>query len=255
MNKYTSKGFRKFFKDRSPYELSVFDDRIRNYNKEVPKEVMALANKDSRIKAGLPVSGIQTDYINPTIIEERELHISQMDVFSRLMMDRQIYFGNEVNSETCSITIAQLLYLDSVSNEDITMYICSPGGSVIDGFGLIDTMGMIKSNIVTVGTGMAASMGSLLISSGTRGKRKALENSWVMLHQLSSGVKGKFRDIITEAEFCKRLTERLYKHLSQRTGQPYDKIVDACENGDKWLSAEEAKDFGLIDEVIYTAWD
>jgi ATP-dependent Clp protease protease subunit len=135
------------------------------------------------------------------------------------------------------------------------MYINSPGGNVIDGFGLIDTMGMIKSNIVTIGTGMAASMGSLLISSGTRGKRKALQNTWVMLHQLSSGFSGKFRDIIVEAEFCKKLTDKLYNHLAQRTGRTYDEIKAACENGDNWLSAEEARNFGLIDEVIYPNWD
>lgn len=221
------KDFRNFYKDRNPYGMTAFDDMIK----------------------------YQNNYINPSIIEEREMHITQLDVFSRLMMDRQIYFGNEVSSDTCNITIAQLLYLDSVSNEDIMMYINSPGGSVIDGLGLIDTIGMIKSNVSTIGTGMAASMGSLLIASGTRGKRKALANSWVMLHQLSSGIKGKFKDILVEAEFCKRLTEKLYNHLSQRTGQPYDKIVEACENGDNWLCAEQAKDFGLIDEVIYPKWD
>ena len=226
MKENTLKDFRNFYKDRNPYRMTAFDDITK-----------------------------RTGYINPQVVEEREMHAVTMDVFSRLIMERQIYFGEDVNPDTCSVTIAQLLYLDSISNDDIMMYICSPGGSVIDGFGLIDTMGMIKSDISTIGTGMAASMGSLLISSGTRGKRKALQNSWVMLHQLSSGVKGKFRDIITEAEFCKRLTERLYNHLSQRTGQAYDKIVEACENGDKWFSAEEAKAFGLIDEVIYPKWD
>ena len=220
------KDFRKFYRGLHPYGMTAFDGITKRQG-----------------------------YINPSIIEEREMHAVTMDVFSRLIMERQIYFGEEVSPDTCNITIAQLLYLDSISNEDITMYINSPGGSVIDGFGLIDTMGMIKSDISTIGTGMAASMGSLLISSGARGKRKALENSWIMLHQLSSGVKGKFKDIIVEAEFCKRLTEKLYNHLAQRTGQPYDKIVEACENGDKWFSAEEAKDFGLIDEVIKTSWD
>lgn len=223
----TIKDFRNFYKDRNPYGMTAFDDTIK----------------------------YQNNYINPSIIEEREMHITQLDVFSRLMMDRQIYFGNDVNSDTCNITIAQLLYLDSVSNEDITLYCNTSGGSVIDGLGLIDTIGMIKSDVSTIGTGMAASMGSLLIASGTRGKRKALANSWVMLHQLSSGIKGKFKDILVEAEFCKRLTEKLYNHLSQRTGQPYDKIVEACENGDNWLSSIEAKDFGLIDEVIYPKWD
>ena len=220
------KDFRKFYQSRNPHRTSDLDKYV-----------------------------MRGGYINPTIIEEREMHITQMDVFSRLMMERQVYFGNDVDDVTCNITIAQLLYLDSISNEDITMYINSPGGNVIDGFGLIDTMGMIKSNIVTIGTGMAASMGSLLISSGTRGKRKALQNTWVMLHQLSSGFSGKFRDIIVEAEFCKKLTDKLYNHLAQRTGKTYNEIKEACENGDNWLSAEEAKDFGLIDEVIYPTWD
>lgn len=235
MNKITErmdkilKDFRTFYKDRNPGGMTAFDDVVSN-----PRN----------------------NYINPSIIEERELHITQLDVFSRLMMDRQIYFGNDVNSDTCNITIAQLLYLDSVSNEDIVVYVNCRGGSVVDGLGLIDTMGMIKSDIVTIGTGMAASMGSLIISSGARGKRKALSNSWVMLHQLSSGFSGRFKDILIEAEFCKRLTEKLYNHLAQRTGQPYDKIVEACElKGDNWFDASSAKDFGLIDEVIYPKWD
>lgn len=220
--------FRRFYQSRNPYKMTAFDDITKKYS-------------DS--------------YINPSIIEEREMHVTQLDVFSRLMMDRQIYFGHEVSQDTCNITIAQLLYLDSVSNDDIQVYVNCQGGSVIDGLGLIDTIGMIKSEVSTIGTGMAASMGSLLIASGTRGKRKALQNTWVMVHQLSSGVKGKFKDILVEAEFCKRLTEKIYTHLSQRTGQPYDVIKEACENGDKWFSAEEAKDFGLIDEVIVPKWD
>lgn len=221
------KDFRKFYQSRNPYKMTAFDD--------------IMEAKDS--------------YINPSIIEEREMHVTQLDVFSRLMMDRQIYFGHEVNQDTCNITIAQLLYLDSVGHDDITMYLCSPGGLVVDGFGLVDTMGMIKSDINTIGTGMAASMGSLLIASGTRGKRKALKDTWVMLHQLSSGFSGKFRDILIEAEFCKKLTDMLYNHLAQRTGQPYDVIKEACEHGDNWLSADESKAFGLIDEVIVPKWD
>lgn len=227
MEKKISEEFREFLKFHNPSLLPVFD---------------------SQMKAG-------ASYINPTVIEEREMHVTQMDVFSRLMMERQIYFGHAVNQDTCNITIAQLLFLDSVSHDAITMYINSPGGSVIDGFGLVDTMGTIKSDISTVNMGMAASMGSLLISSGTRGLRKAMPNSWVMLHQLSSGINGKFKDILVEAEFCKRLTDRLYNHLAQRTGRTYAEIQEACENGDKWFSAEEAKDFGLIDEVIVSTWD
>ena len=235
------KDFRKFYQSRYPQKMSAFDDIISKQGNEVPEFLEKYKN-----------------YINPQIIEEREMHATTMDVFSRLMMDRQIYFGHEVTPETCNIVIAQLLYLKSVSSEPIVMYLNSPGGSVVDGFGLIDTMGMLitdKIDITTIGTGMAASMGSLLISSGTRGQRKALENTWVMLHELSSGFKGKFSDIVKEAEFCKRLTTKLYNHLAQRTGKTYDEIKEACENGDNWLSAEEAKDFGLIDEVIYPSWD
>jgi len=197
------------------------------------------------------------NYLNPTIIEERELHISQMDVFSRLMMERIIYFGNEVSSETCSVTIAQLLYLDSVSNEDIKLVINTGGGEVVAGFGLLDTIGMIKSDVSTVNVGMAASMGSLLLASGSRGKRQALENSWVMIHELSNSQgRAKMTDIRVEAAFCERLTERLYKFLAQRCGRTYDEIKEKAEgHGDTWLDPYQAKDFGLIDEVIVPKWD
>ena len=220
--------FRKFYKDLNPGGLSTLDGYAKYHN-----------------------------YVNPTIIEEREMHIAQLDVFSRLIMERIIYFGNEVNSDTCSITVAQLLYLDSVSNEEIKLFLSSPGGSVIDGFGLLDTIGMIKSDVSTINVGMAASMGSLLLAAGTRGKRKALENSWVMIHELSNTLgRAKMTDIRVEAAFCERLTEKLYKFLAQRCGKTYDEIVAKAEgHGDSWLSAEEAKDFGLIDEVIYPKWD
>ncbi len=221
--------FRKFYKSMNPYGLTALDDIAKSHQ----------------------------NYLNPTIIEERELHVSQLDVFSRLMMERIIYFGNEVSSETCSVTIAQLLYLDSVSNEEIRLMINTPGGEVVAGFGLLDTIGMIKSDVSTTNVGMAASMGSLLLAAGTRGKRKALENSWIMVHELSNSQgRAKMTDIRVEAAFCERLTEKLYKFLAQRCGRTYDEIVAKAEgHGDSWLDPTQAKDFGLIDEVIYPKWD
>lgn len=188
-------------------------------------------------------------YISPSIIEEREMHVAQMDVFSRLMMERTMFFGTDFNSDSCNIAIGQLLYLASVSDEDIKMYINSPGGVVYDGYGLLDTMAFIKPDVATVCTGLAASMGSLLLMCGTRGKRSALPLSRVMVHQPLGGARGQATDILIEAEEIKKLRDEIYGLISQRTKQPLDKIAADCER-DHWLTAQEALEYGIIDHIV-----
>lgn len=195
------------------------------------------------------------DYINPTITEERELHVAQMDVFSRLMMDRIIYFGMEVNSDSSNIVVAQLLYLDSCApGEDIRIFINSPGGSIYDGYGILDTMASLKSDVATNCTGLAASFGAMILSCGKRGKRTALPHSRIMIHQPSGGVKGKATDIAIEYKEIMALKRELAEILAQRSGQPVEKVMEDMEN-DNWMTAVEAKDYGLIDSVIDIKWD
>lgn len=193
--------------------------------------------------------------INPTITEERELHVAQMDVFSRLMMDRIIYFGMEVNSDSSNIVVAQLLYLDSCDpGRDISIYVNSPGGSVYDGYGILDTMASLKSDIATNCTGLAASFGAMILSCGTRGKRSALPHSRIMIHQPSGGVHGKATDIEIEYKEIQKLKNELAEILAQRTKQDFAKVLADMEN-DNWMTAQEAKDYGLIDSVIDVKWD
>lgn len=195
------------------------------------------------------------DYMNPTITEERELHVAQMDVFSRLMMDRIIFFGMEVNSDSANIVVSQLLYLDSCDpGRDIRIYINSPGGSIYDGYGILDTMASIKSDVATNCTGLAASFGAMILSCGTRGKRTALPHSRIMIHQPSGGVKGKATDIEIEYREITALKKELAEILAQRTGQPFEKVLADMEN-DNWMTALEAKDYGLIDSVVDVKWD
>lgn len=189
-------------------------------------------------------------FMNPYILEERQLNVAQMDVFSRLMMDRIIFFGTEFTPETCNTVNAQLLFLDSVdSGKDISIYINSPGGSVYDGLAVIDTIEMISSPVSTICTGMAASMGAMLLVSGEKGKRMALPHSRVMIHQPLGGCHGQASDIEIEAAEIKKIKEELYQILSTGTGQPLEKIwKDADRN--YWMTAEEAKDYGMIDKVL-----
>ena len=194
------------------------------------------------------------DYQNPSILEERELNVTQMDVFSRMMADRTIFFGSEVNAETANIVVAQLLYLESCGDEDITMYVNSPGGSVYDGYGILDTMAFIKPDVATVVTGMAASMGAMIQMCGTRGKRSILPHARVMIHQPRGGCKGQATEIELEAREIIKLRDELYNIISQRTGQPFEKISVDCER-DHWLTAQEAKDYGLVDKIVEINWD
>lgn len=207
---------------------------------------------------GIGVSGSSLDkyskyingYINPTILEERKLNVTQMDVFSRLMMERIIFLGTGIDSDVANIVNAQLLYLSSLSDEDITLNINSPGGEVYSGMAIIDTMNFVTNDIQTVCMGMAASMGAVILSSGTKGKRGALTHSRVMIHQPLGGAKGQASDILIEAEQIKLVKDELCKMLADNSGQSFEKVIEDCDR-DHWLTAKEALDYGLID-IIHT---
>jgi ATP-dependent Clp protease protease subunit len=192
----------------------------------------------------------QAGYLNPYILEERQLNVTQLDVFSRLMMDRIIFLGTEVNDYTANVLQAQLLYLDSVdSGKDISIYINSPGGSVSAGLGIYDTMQFINSDVQTICTGMAASMAAVLLVSGTEGKRSALPHSRVMIHQPMGGAQGQASDIEITAREIQKLKKELYTIISDHSKQPFDKVW-ADSDRDYWMTAQEAKEYGMIDEVL-----
>ena len=190
------------------------------------------------------------NYVSPTIIEERNLNVATMDVFSRLMMDRIIFLGAPIYDEAANIIQAQLLFLESVdADKDIQLYINSPGGSVSAGLGIYDTMQLISCDVATICTGMAASMGAVLLTAGAAGKRSALPHSRVMIHQPLGGVQGQASDIeITAREIAKTKRE-LYEILSAHSGVAIEKIEEDADR-DYWLTAAEAKEYGLIDAVL-----
>ena len=188
-------------------------------------------------------------YISPSILEERQLNVTQMDVFSRLMMDRIIFLGTEVNDYTANVIQAQLLYLDSVdSDRDISIYLNTPGGSVYAGLGIYDTMQFVRSRVATICTGMAASMGAVLLVAGEKGMRAALPHSRVMIHQPLGGIQGQASDIEITAREILKLKDELYQIISDHSGQTMEKIrLDA--DRDYWMTAEEALQYGMIDKV------
>ena len=192
----------------------------------------------------------QAQYLNPYILEERQLNVTQMDVFSRLMMDRIIFLGTEINDYTANTIQAQLLYLDSTDpGKDISIYINSPGGSVTAGLGIYDTMQFISSDVATICTGMAASMGAVLLFAGQEGKRSALPHSRVMIHQPLGGVQGQASDIEIEAKEIQKFKKELYTIISNHSHTPYEKVwTDSDRN--YWMTAEEAKEYGMIDAVL-----
>ena len=199
------------------------------------------------------VSASSAGYINPSIIEERQLNIAQMDVFSRLMMDRIIFLGTEVNDYTANVIQAQLLYLDtSDPGKDVSIYINSPGGSVYAGLGIYDTMQYISSDVATICTGIAASMAAVLLVAGEKGKRFALRHSRVMIHQPMGGAQGQASDIEIAAREIKKLKQELYTIISDHSGQPFEK-VERDSDRDYWMTAEEAKEYGMIDQVLVKA--
>lgn len=215
------KDFRSFYRSQNPFGMTTFD---------------SITSRGGGI--------------NPYILEERQLNVTQLDVFSRLMIDRIIFFGTDVNEDTANISVAQLLYLDNAEpGKDITMYINSPGGSVYAGYGIIDTMDFIQSDVRTVCTGMAASMGAMLLMCGEKGKRSALPHSRVMIHQPLGGINGQASDIEITAREILKLKDELYDIIATRSGQSIDKIRQDADR-DCWMTAEEAKLYGLIDEVV-----
>ena len=188
-------------------------------------------------------------YISPSILEERQLNVTQMDVFSRLMMDRIIFLGTEVNDYTANVIQAQLLYLDSVDSErDISIYLNTPGGSVYAGLGIYDTMQFIQSRVATICTGMAASMGAVLLVAGEKGMRAALPHSRVMIHQPLGGIQGQASDIEITAREILKLKDELYQIISDHSGQTVEKIRQDADR-DYWRTAEEALQYGMIDKV------
>ena len=213
--------FRKFAIDKANVSPSVVDDVI----KKTENSIM------------------------PFILEERTMNVTQMDVFSRLLFDRIIYFSGAVDSESCNTVIAQLLYLSSTDNRDINLYINSPGGSVIDGLGVIDTINFIPCDVTTTCVGMAASMGAVLLSCGTKGKRLVLPHSRVMIHQVSSGMSGVSKDLEIELEQTLRCKKDLYNILSEKTGKTYEQIEKDCDRN-FWLIGQEAVEYGIADKVL-----
>ena len=192
----------------------------------------------------------QAQYINPYILEERQLNVTQMDVFSRLMMERIIFLGTEIVDYTANTLQAQLLYLDSTDPEkDISIYINSPGGSVTAGLGIYDTMQFISSDVATICTGMAASMADVLLTAGTEGKRQALTHSRVMIHQPLGGVQGQAYDIEIEAKEIQKFKKELYTIISEHSHTPYDKVWQDSDRN-YWMTAQEAKDYGMIDTIL-----
>ena len=189
-------------------------------------------------------------YINPTILEERRLNVASMDVFSRLMMDRIIFLGVPIDDDVANIVTAQLLFLASNdSSSDISLYLNTPGGHVSSGLAIYDTMQLIEPDVATICTGMAASMGSVLLSAGAAGKRSALPHSRVMIHQPLGGAQGQASDILIAAQEIEKIKKELYSIISEHSGQPLEKIY-ADGDRDFWMNAKEALEYGMVDEIL-----
>lgn len=223
MSKNLFNDFRKFYKSRNKFGMTSFDDRFGK--------------------------GI-TDYMNPYIIKEADKDQTQLDIFSELMSKRQIFFGTEVNSDTANIVVSQLLYLDSIEEKDITMYVNSPGGECYSGCSILDCMDFIGSDVATVCTGFAASFGAMILLNGTAGKRSALKRSTVMIHQPLGGASGQATEIEITCKEIMRLRKVLYDTIVDRTGKTMKEVEEACDR-DNYMSAQEALEFGLIDQIIY----
>ncbi|HPR33003.1 MAG TPA: ATP-dependent Clp endopeptidase proteolytic subunit ClpP [Prolixibacteraceae bacterium] len=196
------------------------------------------------------ITSVYGSYISPTIIEERQLNIATMDVFSRLMMDRIIFLGVPIDDYVANIIQAQLLYLDSTDpGKDINIYFNTPGGSVHAGLGIYDTMQFISSPVATICTGMAASMGAVLLTAGTKGKRSALTHSRIMIHQPMGGAQGPASDIEITVKEIVKLKKELYEIIANHSGNPFEK-VEKDSDRDYWMTAQEAVEYGMIDQVL-----
>jgi len=217
-----------------------------------PKDFKKYATKHLGINSIVldQYTSISNNYISPTIIEERQLNVASMDVFSRLMMDRIIFLGLPIDDYVANIIQAQLLYLESADpSKDISIYLNSPGGSVYAGLGIYDTMQYISPDIATICTGMAASMGAILLCAGTNGKRSALKHSRIMIHQPMGGAQGQASDIEITAREILKLRKELYTIIADHSGNTYKK-VEKDSDRDYWMTADEAKSYGMIDEVL-----
>jgi len=217
-----------------------------------PKDFKKYATKHLGINSIVldQYTSISNNYISPTIIEERQLNVASMDVFSRLMMDRIIFLGLPIDDYVANIIQAQLLYLESADpSKDISIYLNSPGGSVYAGLGIYDTMQYISPDIATICTGMAASMGAVLLCAGTKGKRSALKHSRIMIHQPMGGAQGQASDIEITAREILKLRKELYSIIAEHSGNTFKK-VEKDSDRDFWMTAGEAKEYGMIDEVL-----
>ena len=195
-------------------------------------------------------AGASAAYINPTIIEERQMNVASMDVFSRLMMDRIIFLGVPIDDDVANIIQAQLLFLASTDpSADISLYINTPGGQVTSGLAIYDTMQLIEPDVATICTGMAASMGSVLLCAGQKGKRSCLPHSRVLIHQPLGGAQGQASDIMIAAKEIEKTRSELYGIISEHTGQPFEKVF-ADADRDYWMTAQEALAYGMVDEIL-----
>ncbi|WP_394750699.1 ATP-dependent Clp endopeptidase proteolytic subunit ClpP [Spongiimicrobium salis] len=217
------------------------------------KEFKKFAIKDQGISSTYYdkiMSSMYPTNMTPNIIEERQMNIAIFDVFSRLMMDRIIFLGTGINDQVANIVQAQLLFLESAdANKDIQIYINSPGGSVYAGLGIYDTMQFIKPNVATICTGMAASMGAVLLCAGEKGKRSGLPHSRVMIHQPLGGAQGQASDIEITAREILKLKDELYQIISNHSGQSFEKVSEDSDR-DYWMKADQAKEYGMIDEIL-----
>jgi ATP-dependent Clp protease, protease subunit len=220
-----------------------------NFGKEFEKYAVKHKGISSNVLDGYIKHNVTN--LTPNIIEERSMNVAVMDVYSRLMMDRIIFLGYPINDEVANIVTAQLLFLESTDRtRDIQIYLNSPGGSVYAGLGVYDTMQFITPDIATICTGMAASMGAVLMCAGAKGKRTALKHSRIMMHQPSAGAGGQASDIQITVNEVKKIKKELYDIIAFHTGQPAEKVAADCDR-DYWMTSAEAKEYGLVDEVLF----
>lgn len=218
-----------------------------NYGKEFQKFAMSEKNVSSLDLFN--AEKLVTNSMTPYILEERELRATQMDIFSRLMMDRIIWVSSDVNSKMASIIQAQLMFLNTTDSSDINLYLDTPGGSVLSGLGIRDTMNYVKPDVATINVGMCASMGSILLSSGTKGKRSSLIFSKVMTHMVSHGTQGNIQDTRINQLEAEKYNYMLFKILAENTGKTFDEVFELSRN-DKWFNSDESLEFGLIDNIV-----
>ena len=232
---------------------TFFIKNIESETMDYGKEFKNYAIKDQGISSTYYDKIIGSMYptnMTPNIIEERQMNIAVFDVFSRLMMDRIIFLGTGINDQVANIVQAQLLFLESTdASKDIQIYINSPGGSVYAGLGIYDTMQFIKPDVATICTGMAASMGAVLLCAGEKGKRSGLTHSRVMIHQPMGGAQGQASDIEITAREILKLKDELYQVIANHSGQTFEKVTDDSDR-DYWMKADEAKKYGMIDEIL-----